>query len=71
MILIWFLQYSCTAESEAEAQKKRAEEDVRAFSAKFPDVAAKMATDKTAIPQEVWDAVKRGEAHVLDLRRLA
>ena len=54
-------QKAATAESEAEAQKKRAEEDVRAFSAKFPDVAAKMATDKTAIPQEVWDAVKRGE----------
>lgn len=54
-------QKAADAENEAEAQKRRAADDIREFSEKFPEVAAKMVNDKTAIPQEVWDAVKRGE----------
>lgn len=54
-------QKATQAESEAEAQKRKAAEDVREFNKRFPDVAAKLATDKDAVPQEVWDAVRRGE----------
>ena len=54
-------QKAADAENEAEAQKRRAADDIREFSEKFPDVAAKMVNDKSAIPQEVWDAVRRGE----------
>ena len=54
-------QRAADAENEAETRKKRAEEDVREFSEKFPEISAKLATDKSAIPQEVWDAVRRGE----------
>ena len=54
-------QKAANAESEAEAQKRKAAEDVKAFSERFPDVAAKLTTDKEAVPKEVWDAVRRGE----------
>ena len=54
-------QKATQAESEAEAQKRKAAEDIKEFNKRFPDVAAKLATDKDAVPQEVWDAVRRGE----------
>lgn len=54
-------QKATQAEGEAEAQKRKAAEDIKEFNKRFPDVAAKLATDKDAVPQEVWDAVRRGE----------
>ena len=54
-------QKAANAESEAEAQKKRAADDIREFSEKFPEISAKLAKDRDAVPKEVWDAVRRGE----------
>ena len=49
------------ADSAAEASRRKAQEDVAEFAKRYPEAAAKLATDKSAIPQEVWDAVRRGE----------
>lgn len=54
-------QNAAKADGEKEAQRQRAAEDVRLFSERFPEVAAKLTTDKNAIPQSVWDAVGKGE----------
>lgn len=50
-----------TEQDTAEANRKRAEEDLREFQKKYPEITAKMVTDRNAIPQEVWDAVNKGE----------
>lgn len=47
--------------NDAEAKKQA---DIRAFVQRYPDVAAKLRTDKNAIPSDVWDAVKAGETLV-------
>ena len=54
-------QNAAKADGEKEAQRQRVAEDVRLFSERFPEVAAKLTTDKNAIPQSVWDAVGKGE----------
>ena len=54
-------QNAAKADGEKEAQRQRAAEDVRLFSERFPEVAAKLTTDKNAVPQSVWDAVGKGE----------
>lgn len=44
---------------KAEAQKRQ-QKDIDEFSKEYPDVFAKLATDKDAIPKQVWDDVSRG-----------
>lgn len=54
-------QNTAKADSEKEAQRQRANEDVRLFAERFPEAFAKFTTDRSVIPQSVWDAVNKGE----------
>lgn len=47
--------------SEAESLRKKAADDLKEFSERYPEVSAKLSTDKAAVPKEVWEAVKHGE----------
>ena len=51
------------ADEKATAEKKR-QADIEAFQKEYPDVFAKLATDKNAIPAAVWEDVNKGESLV-------
>ena len=51
------------ADEQALAEKKR-QDDITAFQNEYPDVFAKLATDKNAIPADVWEDVNKGESLV-------
>ena len=51
------------ADEQALAEKKR-QDDITAFQNEYPDVFAKLATDKDAIPATVWEDVNKGETLV-------
>lgn len=51
------------ADEKALAEKKR-QDDITAFQNEYPDVFAKLATDKNAIPAAVWEDVNKGESLV-------
>ena len=51
------------ADEKALAEKKR-QDDITAFQNEYPDVFAKLATDKDAIPASVWADVNKGESLV-------
>ena len=51
------------ADEQALAEKKR-QDDITAFQKEYPDVFAKLATDKNAIPAAVWEDVNKGESLV-------
>lgn len=51
------------ADEQALAEKKR-QDDITAFQKEYPDVFAKLATDKNAIPATVWEDVNKGETLV-------
>ena len=51
------------ADEQATAEKKR-QADIEAFQKEYPDVFAKIATDKNAIPAAVWEDVNKGESLV-------
>ena len=51
------------ADEKATAEKKR-QDDITAFQKEYPDVFAKLATDKNAIPATVWEDVNKGESLV-------
>ena len=51
------------ADEQALAEKKR-QDDITAFQNEYPDVFAKLATDKNAIPATVWEDVNKGETLV-------
>lgn len=51
------------ADEQALAEKKR-QDDITAFQNEYPDVFAKLATDKNAIPATVWEDVNKGESLV-------
>ena len=51
------------ADEQALAEKKR-QDDITAFQNEYPDVFAKLATDKNAIPAAVWEDVNKGESLV-------
>ena len=51
------------ADEKALAEKKR-QDDITAFQKEYPDVFAKLATDKNAIPATVWEDVNKGETLV-------
>ena len=51
------------ADEQALAEKKR-QDDITAFQKEYPDVFAKLATDKDAIPASVWADVNKGESLV-------
>ena len=51
------------ADEKATAEKKR-QDDITAFQNEYPDVFAKIATDKNAIPATVWEDVNKGESLV-------
>ena len=51
------------ADEQALAEKKR-QDDITAFQKEYPDVFAKLATDKNAIPATVWEDVNKGESLV-------
>ena len=51
------------ADEQALAEKKR-QDDITAFQNEYPDVFAKLATDKNAIPAAVWEDVNKGETLV-------
>ena len=51
------------ADEKALAEKKR-QDDITAFQKEYPDVFAKLATDKDAIPATVWEDVNKGESLV-------
>lgn len=48
------------ADTDKSEAQKRQQKDIDEFSKEYPDVFAKLATDKDAIPKEVWDDVSRG-----------
>jgi len=48
------------ADEQALAEKKR-QDDITAFQKEYPDVFAKLATDKDAVPATVWADVNKGE----------
>ena len=52
------------ADEKATAEKKR-QDDITAFQKEYPDVFAKLATDKNAIPATVWEDVNKGESLVV------
>lgn len=51
-----------SARTGAEAGPSRARREVREFFAAHPDAAAKLVSDRGAIPDEVWRRVRRGES---------
>ena len=51
------------ADEKATAEKNR-QADIEAFQKEYPDVFAKLATDKNAIPAAVWEDVNKGESLV-------
>lgn len=52
------------ADEKATAEQKR-QDDITAFQKEYPDVFAKLATDKNAIPAPVWEDVNKGESLVV------
>ena len=52
------------ADEKATAEQKR-QDDITAFQKEYPDVFAKLATDKDAIPATVWEDVNKGESLVV------